>query len=438
MLEHARTYGELSPGGSAFVAGSFGQLEMVQGDGSAARTLGAQRGTPLRVHRLRRDAPITGLCALRARSRARPGLRQAPRPPANPPPSAGVGARSVPAASALEVARGAPRRQPLCRSRARLPRGARPEQNARARRSGSPRPCSRPVAMPKRSSSPAERHPRTRRRSRARAFARRARAPPTGALSRSRNELRARRSRSSPRTQARLLLGEILIELGRRKDARAPLLALIEDYNEDRIDARDGRALALVGRAAHLLRSPRDANEAFSEAEASGVFDRQLLLWRAELFLEKYDPGNAEELLSEVLERAPNDADALVSLAHVRLDQALDFDEAERLVRRALAINPKLAEAYFVLGGVALRDQELELVEKHVAEGLAIRPGDLAPLELARGCTFRRRRPRRASRPHGATCSRETPSTRRSTPSSESMPTGSTATTRSSSSCARR
>jgi len=51
MLEHVRTYGELSPGGAAFVVGSFGQLEVVERDGSAARTLGAQRGTPLRVHR---------------------------------------------------------------------------------------------------------------------------------------------------------------------------------------------------------------------------------------------------------------------------------------------------------------------------------------------------------------------------------------------------
>jgi hypothetical protein len=31
--------------------GSFGQIEIVQGGGSAALALGAQRGTPLRVHR---------------------------------------------------------------------------------------------------------------------------------------------------------------------------------------------------------------------------------------------------------------------------------------------------------------------------------------------------------------------------------------------------
>jgi S-adenosylmethionine hydrolase len=45
------TYGDLFPGDCAAVVGSFGQVEVVQGGGSAALALGAQRGTPLRVHR---------------------------------------------------------------------------------------------------------------------------------------------------------------------------------------------------------------------------------------------------------------------------------------------------------------------------------------------------------------------------------------------------
>ena len=45
------TYGDLFPGDCAAVVGSFGQIEIVQGGGSASLTLGAQRGTPLRVHR---------------------------------------------------------------------------------------------------------------------------------------------------------------------------------------------------------------------------------------------------------------------------------------------------------------------------------------------------------------------------------------------------
>ena len=208
-----------------------------------------------------------------------------------------------------------------------------------------------------------------------------------GKLGEAEQALRAVESVPAAR-EARLLLGEILIETGRRDDARAPLLSLIEDYNEDRIKDDDAAAMTLIGRAAYLLRSPRDANDAFNTAERAGARSRDLLLWRSELFLDKYDPGHAEEVLAELLERAPNDPEALVGMAHVRLDQALDFDEAERLARRALAQNPNLPEVYFVLAGIALRDMELELAEKHVQAGLAINPRDLQVLSMAATVSF--------------------------------------------------
>ncbi|HEV8549878.1 MAG TPA: tetratricopeptide repeat protein, partial [Polyangiaceae bacterium] len=187
---------------------------------------------------------------------------------------------------------------------------------------------------------------------------------------------------------ARLMLGEVLIELGRRADAREPLMTLVEDYNSDRITEHDAEGLALVGRAAHLLRSPRDSNEAFAQAEEAGGASSQLLLWRAELFLEKHEPGRAEEVVRDALERAPNDPDALVWMAEVRLAQALDFVEAERLADAALAQNPRQARAYYVLAGVALRDVELELARRRIASGLVARPDDLDLLSLRAAVGF--------------------------------------------------
>jgi Flp pilus assembly protein TadD len=182
--------------------------------------------------------------------------------------------------------------------------------------------------------------------------------------------------------EARLYLGEILLEQGRRSDAEGPLMTLIEDYNEDRIAEGDGPGLALVGRAAYLLRSPRDANDAFNAAERAAPGDVRTLLWRAELFLDKYDPGHAEEVLLELLAQAPEHPEANVWLAHVRLAQALDFDEAERLARAALAVNPRLTAAYFVLAGISLRDMELEAADQRIAQGLAHNPRDLPLLSL--------------------------------------------------------
>src|SRR5438309_229171 len=67
--------------------------------------------------------------------------------------------------------------------------------------------------------------------------------------------------------RARLLLGELLIRSGKRAEAKAPLMTLVQDYNDDKITASDPVGLSMVGRAAHLLRSPRDANEAYNAAE---------------------------------------------------------------------------------------------------------------------------------------------------------------------------
>jgi cellulose synthase operon protein C len=186
----------------------------------------------------------------------------------------------------------------------------------------------------------------------------------------------------------RLLKGEILLELGRREQAEPVLLSLIEDYNQDRTTETDGPGMARVGRAAHLLRSPKDANDAFDAAERAEPGSVRTLLYRAELYLEKYDPGHAEDVLKEALQIAPQHPEANMLLAEVRLAQALDFDEAERLARLALAQNPKLTHAYFVLAGIAIRDQDLALADRYVSEGLRGNPRDLPLVSMQAAVRF--------------------------------------------------
>lgn len=194
-------------------------------------------------------------------------------------------------------------------------------------------------------------------------------------------ELQAFAERKEAR-KAHLLLGELELASGHRKLAEPLFMSLIDDYNDERIDAKDGDGLMRAARAAWLLRSPRDANTLFNDAERLIPGNPELLLLRAQLFLEKYDPGNAEQLLKELLEKAPKHPEALTLLAQVRLDQALDFDEAERLARAALAVNSRLAQAHFVLAGIALRDMELEKADKEIDAGLQGAPRDLELLSL--------------------------------------------------------
>jgi Flp pilus assembly protein TadD len=189
--------------------------------------------------------------------------------------------------------------------------------------------------------------------------------------------------------RARLLLGALLIRSGRRADARAPLMTLIDDYNSDKIPQTDAVGLSLVGRAAHLLRSPRDANDAYNAAEkAGGKKLVETLLWRADLFLDKYDPGHAGEVVKEALKLAPRDPLVHVAMARVQLENAMDFEAAESEVRQALEVNPTLASAYFVRAGLALRDMEIAAADQAADQGLKTDPSDLDLLSMKAAIRF--------------------------------------------------
>jgi tetratricopeptide (TPR) repeat protein len=126
------------------------------------------------------------------------------------------------------------------------------------------------------------------------------------------------------------------------------------------------------------LRSPRDANDAYNAAEkAGGKKLVETLLARADLFLDKYDPGHAGEVVKEALKLAPRDPHAHVAMAKVKLENAMDFEGAESEVRQALEVNPNLAEAYFVRAGLALRDMDITGADQAADKGLAINPSDL-------------------------------------------------------------
>ena len=188
--------------------------------------------------------------------------------------------------------------------------------------------------------------------------------------------------------RVRLLLGEYRIATGHRSDADDPLMKIVEEYNNGGIPNTDAEGLAMVGRAAHLLRSPKDANTAFNESERADKHRFETMLWRSELFLEKYDPGHADEAVKEALAIAPKHAAALVLSARVKLDQALDFDAAEKLIKEALAINPKLTAAYAVRAGLALRDMDIAAADAAIAAGFAINPNDLELWSLKAAVRF--------------------------------------------------
>ena len=194
--------------------------------------------------------------------------------------------------------------------------------------------------------------------------------------------------------RVRLVLGELLIRAGRRADAEPVLLKFADEYGSDAISSGDAEGLAMVGRAMHLLRHPKDANRAFNESEraertTSGETRRvETLLWRADLFFDTYDPGHAEEVLATALKIAPHRADANVLLARIKLEESFDFEAAGKLASEALAVNPQHTGAYAVRAGIALRDMDLGAANSALDAGLAIDPNDLQLLSMRAAARF--------------------------------------------------
>jgi tetratricopeptide (TPR) repeat protein len=182
--------------------------------------------------------------------------------------------------------------------------------------------------------------------------------------------------------RVRLELGELLIRAGRRVEAEPVLLEFANEYSSDAIKSSDPEGLAMVGRAMHLLRHAKDANTAFKESMRADANRVETHLWWAALFEDYFDPGDAEAEIEAAMKLAPKNADAMVMLAHLKLDEAFDFDAAEKLVRDALAIDPKHTGAFAVRAGMALRDGNLDAAGAAVDAGLAVDPADLDLLSL--------------------------------------------------------
>ncbi len=189
-----------------------------------------------------------------------------------------------------------------------------------------------------------------------------------------------------------LLKGEILLEKGERKKAEIYLQFIIRKANDEEFSSwssqEKSNAWSLVARSAHLLRSPEDANDAFNQAEEVGDPSLQLLLWRAELFLEKFDLAHAGEVLTEAIKKDPHHPDVLIAQARFQLTEAFAFDEAEKLALKVLQINPSNRKAHFILAGVQLRDLNITQAMKHIDAGLRVNGRDLPLLSMKATARF--------------------------------------------------
>ncbi len=183
-------------------------------------------------------------------------------------------------------------------------------------------------------------------------------------------------------TRAQLLLGLLHQAAGRQNEAEQALMQLIEAYNSEAIGPRDAAGLAYVAAAAAALDSPQDANDAFQQSTKAAPKRIETQLWWARLFLDKKDAGHAEESVMQALRENPEHPEAHALMARIRIEQSLDFANAEKELDRAMEVNPNLVMALVTRAGMALRDRDFASTKAHLERALKINPRDLEALSV--------------------------------------------------------
>ncbi|HKP60235.1 MAG TPA: tetratricopeptide repeat protein [Polyangiales bacterium] len=186
--------------------------------------------------------------------------------------------------------------------------------------------------------------------------------------------------------RARAKLGALLIDRGRKAEALPLLEELLRAY-EQRAATRPP-ALLGVALAAQRLGKFQLANQVYREAALLDRTRADTQLEWAQMFLEKYDQKHAAESVLEALEHNPNHALGHVLMARLQLMQSMDFDEADRALERALAVNPNLVIAYVTRAGMALRNMELTAADAALDRALSVNPNDLEALSMRAAVRF--------------------------------------------------
>ena len=182
---------------------------------------------------------------------------------------------------------------------------------------------------------------------------------------------------------AQVLYGELLYERGDHARARDVFDGLIDVYNSgNRLGSSDLRAVGSAVRRLGQWESVyfHDAVKAYDEAIQADPQDPAAQLAMATLFLDKYDSGEAKDLLGGLLTTNPRHPEGLLALA-----RAYHFDgngEAEAKAGEALEVNPNLVGALALLARMSLESGDEAAALEQIERGLSGNPGSLELLSL--------------------------------------------------------
>lgn len=182
---------------------------------------------------------------------------------------------------------------------------------------------------------------------------------------------------------ARLNRGVLLYDRGSTREAFSEFDRFIDVYNRSR--GLSSEELTAVATAVCYLGTDnpqlfKDALRAYDEAIAADPGNLEPRIRLGELFLEKYQSGEAEAAFAEVIAVNPNHPRALLGMA-----RRAHFDgspEARRLAQRSLEVNPNLYEARVFLAGLLIEIEDYGGAVDEAEKALEVNPASLEALAV--------------------------------------------------------
>jgi tetratricopeptide (TPR) repeat protein len=179
----------------------------------------------------------------------------------------------------------------------------------------------------------------------------------------------------APASEAALELGLLQLMLG-RPDAKAILekVAPLAETSDDPVEvARGGRALRGLGRF-------HEANAAYRLASGAAPNDAAIESAFGDLFLEKYENGEALKSYQKVLQIDPRWTPALIGAARVLADE--NPPQAATFAKRALEVNPSSVDAQIFLAGEAADANKHDEARQALDKALAVNPSSLEAIAV--------------------------------------------------------
>ncbi len=177
--------------------------------------------------------------------------------------------------------------------------------------------------------------------------------------------------------RARYLLGLTYLTLGLETEVAATFERFFADWNANVIDQQNPEQLMYVAEAARYRQAFEDANDVFREAVAlAPEFLDANIAWGA-FGLDKYAVALAEQSFDEVLKRDPNHPDAHRGMALVKLEQSYDVAAALSHLEKALEINPRHVPSLLARATLEIDRNQWDAARKSIDEVFAVNPNSL-------------------------------------------------------------